>query len=261
MLSFTSIITAIKGASLATQISIGVGVAAVVVGGTVGTVAIISNTNNTPQTQQIASDNSVDDNSPSEPTNTQLDNAGQPQDNKNKAEQTANEQKPSINVNNNSQTTQKPSTEKPATNNQNQPSNNSSASKPNTSTTQLSQPSQPTQPAQPTKKPDYNLNDRYIAGYYEYPLYHYDPNGPDLQQCTQVGTKSIFGLAKFETGMDLFGITYQRYYNFVKANGYSVECGGIGAGAGDTTWGDMVSLGIALDEAKCAQYGLSCGRW
>ena len=42
MISFTSIITTIKGLSLATKVGLGVGAVAVVAGGTAGTVAIIN---------------------------------------------------------------------------------------------------------------------------------------------------------------------------------------------------------------------------
>ena len=42
MISFTSILTTIKGLSLATKVGLGVGAVAVVAGGAAGTVAIIN---------------------------------------------------------------------------------------------------------------------------------------------------------------------------------------------------------------------------
>lgn len=193
MISLTSIITAIKGASIATKIGLSVGAVVVVVGGTVGTVMIINNTNKTPENQQIASEDQNDDNSPSEQNSTQNEDTGEPEDDKDKTDQNnqpVDESKPNdTNINNGSQAT----TQKPNSNTSNQStSNNYSASKPSNSTP--AQPSQPSQPTQPAKKPDYNLNDKYVAGYYTYPIFTYDPNGPDLQKCKVVEEKAFLEL-------------------------------------------------------------------
>ncbi len=272
MISLTSIITAIKGASLATKIGLGVGAVAVVAGGTAGTVAIINNANGTPETQQITSEFQNDDNSSSEQNNTQVGETGEPEDDEGKDDQSTNEVKPdnTTSTNNNSQT----ATPKPNNNASNQSSsNNSSTSKPSTPAqtqpsqpsqpaqpSQPSQPAQPSQPSQPTKKPDYNLNDRYVAGYYTYPFYIYDPNGLDLQQCTKVEEKSYFAVVKFSGGGELFKATWPKYLEYAQAKGYNTyEC--LGMGSSPSTWETVVSEGLALDEAKCAQYGLSCGRW
>lgn len=61
MISFTSILTAVKGASLATKVGLSVGVVAIIAGGTAGTVAII-NANKPYAETQIVAGNSNDDN-------------------------------------------------------------------------------------------------------------------------------------------------------------------------------------------------------
>lgn len=62
MISFTSILTTIRGLGLATKVGLGVGAVAVVAGGTAGTVAII-NANRTHEETQIVANNPDDDNS------------------------------------------------------------------------------------------------------------------------------------------------------------------------------------------------------
>ena len=39
------------------------------------------------------------------------------------------------------------------------------------------------------------------------------------------------------------------------------SCGGMGDTAREWTWQETINKGFALDEAKCKQWGLSCGRW
>lgn len=263
MISFTSILTAIKGTSLAAKVGFGVGAVAVVAGSTAGTVAII-NASRTHEETQIVASSPNDDNSPSEQEDTQIGEAGEPgepEDDNNESEQVTNTTKPTTNINDESQTTtQKPSSSS-ASNSQ---SNNSSSSKPSTPTTQPSQPSQPStpnqpsQPTQPTKKPDYNLNDKYVAGTRSYPFWTLDENG----QCVVAEEKSFFGIARFTgQGDDLWSATLgQQYMNYANSKGYNtMDC--LGMGSAPTTWEAVVSVGLALDEAKCAQYGLSCGRW
>lgn len=258
MISFTSILTTIKGLSLATKVGIGVGAVAVVAGGTAGTVAII-NANQPHEETQIVASSPNDDNSPSEQDNTQIGETGESKDDNNESEQTVEDNKST--ANNSQTTTQKPNNSS-ASNNQ---SNNSSPSKPSTPTTQPSQPSQPSaptqpsQPAQPTKKPDYNLNDRYVVGSSTYVFYTYDDT---TSQCSLAEEKSFFGIAKFAgTSNDLWsGSHSSQYAAYAKSKGYdTTHCGGMGAAM--MSWEEAVSQGIALDEAKCAQYGLSCGRW
>lgn len=258
MISLTSIITAIKGLSIAAKVGLGVGAVAVVAGSTAGTVAII-NANQPHEETQIVANNSNDDNSPSEQKDTQIGETGEAEDDNNKTEQTANDNKP---TSNNSQTTTQKPNNSSTSNNQ---SNNSSPSKPSTSTTQPSQPSQPSapsqpsQPTQPAKKPDYNLNDKYVVGGRTYAFNTYDQN---TGECKLAEEKSFFGVAKFQGQYnDLWtGSHYSQYVAYAKSKGYDLDhCGGMGSAP--MSWQDAISQGIALDEAKCAQYGLSCGRW
>lgn len=71
--------------------------------------------------------------------------------------------------------------------------------------------------------------------------------------------KQFFGVAKF-TGStaDLDLAVMPQYIAYAEAHGYPY---GGGMDAMGLTWEDAVRNGTALDEAKCAQYGLSCGRW
>lgn len=257
MMSFTSILTTIKGASLAAKVGLSVGAVAVVAGGTAGTVAIINASKAHEETQIVAS-NPNDDNSPVEQKDTQIGETGEAEDDNNKTEQTTNDNKPTTN---NSQATTQKLNSSSASNNQ---SNNSSSSKPSTPTTQPSQPSQPSapsqpsQPTQPTKKPDYNLNDKYVAGTKSYLFWILDENG----QCAVAEEKSFFGVAKFTgQGDDLWNATMgKQYMNYASSKGYNtMDC--LGMGSAPITWEAVVNAGLALDEAKCAQYGLSCGRW
>ncbi len=258
MISFTSIITTIKGLSLATKVGLGVGAVAVVAGGTAGTVAII-NANKPHEETQIVADSPNDDSSPSEQEDTQIGETGESKDGNNKSEQVPSDNKPTIN---NSQTTAQEPNSGSASNSQ---SNNSPSSKPSTPTTQPSQssqpsaPSQPSQPTRPTKKPDYNLNDKYVVGSTTYAFYTYDSNAG---QCSLAEEKSFFGVAKFTgTSNDLWAGSHgNQYVAYADSKGYDmVHCGGMGAAI--MSWQDAISQGLALDEAKCAQYGLSCGRW
>lgn len=257
MISLTSIITTIKGASLAAKVGLGVGTIAIVAGGTAGTVTIIS-ANQPREETQIVTDNSNDDNSPSEQKDTQIGETGEAEDDNNKTKQTDEDNKPT--TNGSQITTQKPNSSS-VSNNQ---SNNSSSSKPSTPATQPPQPSQPSapsqpsQPTQPTKKPDYNLNDKYMAGTKSYLFWILDENG----QCTVAEEKSFFGVAKFTgQGDDLWNATMgKQYMNYANSKGYNtMDC--LGMGSAPITWEAVVSAGLALDEAKCDQYGLSCGRW
>lgn len=115
-----------------------------------------------------------------------------------------------------------------------------------------------TQPTQPAKKPDYNLNDRYVVDNRSYQFWTLDGNG----QCVVAEEKSFFGVAKFTgQGDDLWTATMgKQYMNYANSKGYNtMDC--LGMGSAPTTWEAVVNAGLALDEAKCAQYGLSCGRW
>ena len=258
MISFTSILTAIKSASLAAKVGLSVGAVAVVAGGAAGTVAII-NANKAHEETQIVANSPNDDSSPSEQEDTQIGETGESKDGNNKSEQVPSDNKPTTN---NSQTTAQEPNSGSASNSQ---SNNSPSSKPSTPTTQPSQssqpsaPSQPSQPTQPAKKPDYNLNDKYVVGSRTYTFNTYDQN---TGECKLAEEKSFFGVAKFQGQYsDLWtGSHYSQYVAYAKLKGYDLDhCGGMGSAP--MSWQDAISQGIALDEAKCSQYGLSCGRW
>lgn len=262
MISLTSILAAVKGASLATKVGLSVGVVAIVAGGTAGTVAII-NANKAYEETQIVADSPNDDNSPSEQKDTQIGETGESKDGNNEGEQVVDNKKPAATNNKPQATTQKPANS--ASSNNSQPTNGSSASKPSIPAAQPSQPiqpstpSQPSQPTQPTRKPDYNLNDRYVVGSSTYAFYTYDDT---TSQCSLAEEKSFFGIAKFAgTSNDLWsGSHSSQYAAYAKSKGYdTAHCGGMGAAM--MSWEEAISRGIALDEAKCAQYGLSCGRW
>ena len=124
-------------------------------------------------------------------------------------------------------------------------------------------PSAPTAPqATPAPAPtpsapraEYNLNDLYVAGNVTWALFQYED-----EQCIEVGQHTFFAVARF-TGMssDLDKAVMPQYQAYIAEHGYSNQCGGMGAIP--MTWDQAVARGIALDEAKCATYGLSCGRW
>lgn len=103
------------------------------------------------------------------------------------------------------------------------------------------------------------MNDRYVVGSSTYAFYTYDDT---TSQCSLAEEKSFFGIAKFAgTSSDLWsGSHSSQYAAYAKSKGYdTTHCGGMGAAI--MSWQDAISQGIALDEAKCSQYGLSCGRW
>lgn len=264
MISFTSIITAIKGASIATKIGLGIGATAIVAGGAVGAVMIINNASHrTAEEQQIVSEKQDEGKLSSDQNDTQNEGTGASKDDTKSDDQATNDKR-SDNANGNSQSASQKPTANSSTSSKPNNTGSSSSSKPSTPAptqpTEPAQPNQPSQPTQPTKKPDYNLNDRYVAGYETYPFYTYDPNGPDLQQCTKVEEKSFFAVVKFSGGGELFRATCPKYLEYAKSKGYNTyEC--LGMGSAPTTWEAVVEAGLALDEAKCQQYGLSCGRW
>ncbi len=236
MINFTSILTTIKGMNLAVKIGIGASAVAVVAGGTAGTVTIINA--NQPKESGIVASNSNTDNSPSTQEDTK------PEETKTedqKAEQTDNEQKPT--ASNSQATTEKPNSNSSSSSNQS--NNNSSTSKPNTST------SQPSQPSQPTQKPDYNLNDRYVAGYATLAFSKQDETG----EWYVAEEKQFFGITKFTgSSADLITAVMPQYISYAKAHDYPY---GGGMGAISITWEDAIQNGTALNEAKCTQYGLS----
>lgn len=252
MINLTSVISAVRGASLAAKIGLGVGAVAVVTSGTVGAVVIINNVGKTPETQQVASGNQNDNDSSSEQSNTQVGETGEPEDEE-KDDQPADETEPSGNStsNNSSQTT----TKKPNSNTSNKPSpSKPSTSEPSTSTTQPStpaptpakpaqpsQPSQPSKPAQPAKKPDYNLNDNYMIAYC------FAAIGGNTSNFYAVGKTSESATSACVAKMISNARKHSKYSNMSDDDIFA-EIGGGGYSG-------------QLTEAECSKNGLSCGRW
>ena len=240
MISCTSILTTIKGASLATKIGLSIGAVAVVAGGAVGTIAII-NVNKTHEETQIVAGSPNDDNSPSEQEDTQIGETGESEDDNNESEQTSNNNKST--TGNTQVTAQKPNSSS-ASNNQ---SNNSSSSKPSTPTTQPSQPSQPSapsqpsQPAQPTQKPDYNLNDNYIIAFCMTVISGNTTNFQAVGKSSETATNACVAKAvsSARSHSEYAGMSDNDIMAEILGGGYSGQ----------------------LTEALCSQYGLSCGRW
>lgn len=228
------------------KIGLDIGAVAIATGGITGTVIII-NANHSQNKTQITTNSPIDDVPSSEQDNEQTTEAQEPAENKTEPNQSiANHE--TTNPSNNSQTiTLKPSNS--STSNNSQTSSNPSASKPTPSATQLSQSSQP------TKKPDYNLNDRYVAGYITLAFSKQDETG----EWYIAEEKQFFGVTKFTgSSADLYIAVIPQYVAYAEAHGYPHD-GGMGAIS--LTWEDAIRNGTALDETKCAQYGLSCGRW
>lgn len=243
MISLTSILAAVKGASLTAKVGLSVGAVAVVVGGTAGTIAII-NANKTHEETQIVADSPNDDNSPSEQEDTQIGETGEPEDDNNEGEQAVDNKKPAITNNKPQATTQKPSNGS-ASNNQS--SNTSSTSKPSTPTTQPSQPSQPatpsqpSQPTQPTQKPDYNLNDNYIIAFCVAIISGNTANFQAVGKSSEAATNACVAKAvsSARSHSEYAGMSDNDIMAEILGGGYTGQ----------------------LTEALCSQYGLSCGRW
>lgn len=242
MISLTSVLTAIKGTSLATKISLGLSATVIVTGGITGTVIII----NVSHSQNATTETANDVPSPKQ-DNEQTTGIQEPAENKTESNQSITNHETASSSNNSQTTTPKPSNS--SASNNSQTSSNPSTSKPTPSTTQ------PSQPSQPTKKPDYNLNDRYVAGHVKMAFSKQDEAG----EWYIAEEKQFFGVTKF-TGpsADLYTAVMPQYIAYAEAHSYPHD-GGMGAMG--LTWEDAIRDGTALDETKCAQYELSCGRW
>lgn len=113
---------------------------------------------------------------------------------------------------------------------------------------------------QPVKKPDYNLNDKYLAGKKVEVYQDCEKEGwPEIGRYTFVTVVKYNG-----TILDLLNAQSDQSTAYARKMGYpegSWMCGGAGSIETAGTWEDAQANGVALDEAKCAEYGLSCGRW
>ncbi len=269
MISFTSILTTIKGASLATKVGLGVGAVAIIAGGIAETVAIINASQPHEETQIVASSPN-DDNSPSKQEDTQIGETGEAEDGNNKGEQVADDKKPTTTTNSKPQTTtQKPSNNSISNNQPNnasltpkpsapvaqpsqptqpstRPSQPTQPSKPSTTPSQPQQPVQPVQPSEPEKKPNYNLNDNYAIA-----LCGGIVNGQDVS--FQVIDKSP------DTAMNS---CVAKIYNEARKHSEYASMSDEEL-SNEVLSNEVLSMGSAgpLDEDMCTRNSLSCGRW
>ena len=129
------------------------------------------------------------------------------------------------------------------------PSTPSAPSTPSTPST----PAVPESPqAPPTPSADYNLNDKYIYQYIAVPFY------TDDTYTTVAEEKYFFGIERFAGYTPSCGTISSQVFEYAQRMGY---VSGNGCGAAPLTWESAVANGIAVDEAVCARFGLSCGRW
>lgn len=157
--------------------------------------------------------------------------------------------------------------------------------------------SQPPVEPQPTADPepemtcsdlkncDFNLNDQYVIETDTFNFYSL-PDGVNLCDYKEpevfyldvtpiAETRTFYQIGNF-TGSGGSNVphaeptrtlsTYAQADNYAAANGLisfhdGWGCGGMGDIIRDWTWQEMIDKGFALDEAKCATWGLSCGRW
>lgn len=133
---------------------------------------------------------------------------------------------------------------------------------------------------------DFNLNDRYVIETDTYNFYSLpegvthvcdetESGGFYLDVLTPVETKTFYQIGNFtgEGGINAphatptrTDYTYNQAEQYATARGlsayhYGWGCGGMGDAWREWTWQQIVDGGYALDEAKCATWGLSCGRW
>ncbi len=245
----------IKGLSLPVKIAAGVISGGIVIAGaTTATVVTIHNNtqsnsnNNVSQSEQSATTKTEDgqDKEPELAETTEKDTAGEESADaadKQTSSSSSNQPESSKKIDKASTTTNNSASTTNVSNSSHDTSTSTSNATNNTSTT-------------PAKKPDYNLNDRYVAGYVEYVV----NSKLEGDECKAIDTVSFLGIAKYRNGYsDLWDATRAQYDQYIKTHGYNLECGGLGFA--NMTWEEVVARGIALDEAKCASYGLSCGRW
>ena len=134
--------------------------------------------------------------------------------------------------------------------------NNDQISAPASTHSTPSAPSTPAVPetpqAPPTPSADYNLNDKYIYQYIAVPFY------TDDTYTTVAEEKYFFGIERFAGYTPSCGTISSQVFEYAQRMGY---VSGNGCGATPLTWESAVANGIAVDEAVCARFGLSCGRW
>ncbi len=104
----------------------------------------------------------------------------------------------------------------------------------------------------PTPSADYNLNDKYIYQYIAVPFY------TDDTYTTVAEEKYFFGIERFAGYTPSCETISSQVFEYAQRMGY---VSGQGCGAAPLTWESAVANGTAVDEAVCARFGLSCGRW
>ena len=229
-----TIITVISELSLKAKIILGVVAVALVGGGTTAAVIIANNSAQDDKAVLVVEED-VDKVTEEDTGN----------DSENKTEDKQPEKKQETPNTNNDQTSAPAST--PSTS-----STSSTSSSPSTSSTS-STPTVPETPqAPPTPSADYNLNDKYIYQYIAVPFY------TDDTYTTVAEEKYFFGIERFAGYTPSCGTIYSQVLEYAQRMGY---VSGHGCGAVPLTWESAVANGTAVDEAVCARFGLSCGRW
>ena len=245
MISFGSILSTIKTASLSTKVGLSVGTVAVVVGGTVGTVAIISNAQNwTSEEQQITINSSENDNSSLDAETTELEEIGEAEDDNNQTKQPAGNTQVTTNIN----SSQQPSAQKTNNSTASSSNNSNSGSSPNSASSSTSSPtpsqastpaqSQPSQPSPSTPQADYNLNKTYYLA-----LCNGNIGGSFMAVASTAEAATNACVAKMVSAA-----RNQSEYAGMSDSEIRAAIGGMGSAA-------------LLTEAICTEYGLSCDRW
>ena len=223
-----TIITVISELSLKAKIISGVVAVALVGGGTTAAVIITNNSTQNDKAVLVVEEN-VD-----KVTEEDMGN-----DSEDKTEDKQPEKKQETPNTNNDQTSAPAST-------------HSTPSAPSTPSTP-STPAVPETPqAPPTPSADYNLNDKYIYQYIAVPFY------TDDTYTTVAEEKYFFGIERFAGYTPSCGAISSQVSEYAQRMGY---VSGNGCGAAPLTWESAVANGTAVDEAVCARFGLSCGRW
>lgn len=136
---------------------------------------------------------------------------------------------------------------------------------------------------------DYNLNDQYVIETYTVDFYTLPEDLPEgvtgvcswvesennyyYTMLSATETKTFYHIGYFN-GMGggnyphvspISGDNmYEKARKYASANGLEaviISCGGAGDSWRSWTWQETIDRGFALDEDKCATWGLSCGRW
>lgn len=197
-----------------------------------------------------------------------------------------------ITITNSAATNEQPEQNNSSENNNSSGDSNSTSQNTPTTNSEPSPSPEPTPVPEPAKtcselkNCDYNLNDRYIIETDTYNFYSLPEGVSSL--CDQDGSGNYYlDISPIITTVTFYQIgnftgrgggvvphvtptrtqsNYVQADNYAKARNYvsfhqGWGCGGMGDIERDWTWQETIDKGFALDEAKCAAWGLSCGRW